>query len=212
MKQWLISMRHQVADIDSALCTSGKAQGKVNVHWERKHGCEKCKQAHCLTCVRKSRPRFIIKTPPYRDMTHILNIKRSRNRLIFNMGIPYLERQFLYWNGPNCRQILGNFVYLYILIKIYSVFVCIKENYTVYGMYANNGILINPCIVYWQKYVKCVLLYGEPLETIKCVIESVVYLITVWCYWKPFETRYIFVSATSNPNCKTAVLHALPSK
>ena len=30
----------------------------------------------------------------------MLKIRRSRDHLMFNMGIPYLERPSLYWNGP----------------------------------------------------------------------------------------------------------------
>ena len=35
----------------------------------------------------------------YRNRIPMFKIRRSRDRLIFNMGIPYLERRSLYWDG-----------------------------------------------------------------------------------------------------------------
>ena len=43
--------------------------------------------------------RFNIKMLSYQYMILMLKIRWSQDRLIFNMGIPYLERQSLYWDG-----------------------------------------------------------------------------------------------------------------
>ena len=42
--------------------------------------------------------RLNINVPSYQYRIPMLKIRRSRDRIIFNMGIPFLERPSLYWN------------------------------------------------------------------------------------------------------------------